>query len=132
MIISFLAIHQDTRVTSYSIRNKYAPGGSEELDLQSPSTDSTLGTTLSQILSNTQTGGEVVTVAFKSLPVDTAQAYTPFGGEDTSAPPVNAKEAVERIVEMIAKSCSDFGAVDEGFVQEEDVVRYEPNGGFVD
>jgi hypothetical protein len=122
MIISFLAARQDTRVTSYSMRNKYVFGDGEEVNAQSPM-DSTLGTTLSKILSNTHSRGEVVTVSFKALPIDT-QVNSTIVGEASTAPPSNAKEAITRLVDTLTKACDDFGVVHQGFVREKEVVRY--------
>lgn len=123
MVIAFLAARQDTRVTSYSMRNKYTSGEVEDVGAQSPM-NNTLGTTLSKILSNTHSRGEIVTVAFKSLPVDTTQVYSAGANEASQPPPSNAREAITQLVNALAKACEDFGVVDEGFLREEDVVRY--------
>jgi len=115
MQITYLATRQDTRVTSYSLRNQYIP---DAVDTQTPSGNSKYGDTLSKILSNTYSGNDVAFVAFKSLSVDP----NPISGEDhldTSTP----KDVVDNIVALLMKLCEEFGVVDERFLAEKDVVR---------
>jgi phosphatidylinositol 4-phosphatase len=104
------------------MRNKYVSGEAEEANPQSP-TDGSLSTTLSKILSNTHSRGEVVTVSFKALPID-MQVNSTVVGEASAAPPSNAKEAIIRLVETLTRACDDFGVVSQGFIREGDVVRY--------
>jgi hypothetical protein len=87
--------------------------------MQSLSGNSKYGDTLSRILSNTYIGNEVVTVAFKSLPVDPQT----LAGDDRSLDASTPKDAVNRIVALLIKLCDEFGVVDEGFLVEKDVVR---------
>ncbi|KAG8835535.1 hypothetical protein FRC17_002764 [Serendipita sp. 399] len=122
LVISFLAARQDTRVTSYSLRNRYNPSSTERTDARSTIGNS-FGETLSQILSDTHSNNEVASVAFKSLPVDSARVYTVIGGAETHKPPTTPREAINEIVDLVKKACSDFGIVDEGFVAEGDIVR---------
>ncbi|KIM25985.1 hypothetical protein M408DRAFT_330774 [Serendipita vermifera MAFF 305830] len=117
MQISFLATRQDTRVTSYSIRNQYVPDGAN-VHLSSVNMNSKNGTTLSRILSNTTTGNEAVSVAFKSLPVDPQTG----AGDDHSSEPLTPQDSINRIIELLVKLCDHFGTVDRGFVSEKDVV----------
>jgi phosphatidylinositol 4-phosphatase len=114
--ITYLATRQDTRVTSYSIRNQYIPDG---VGTQSPSGNGKYGDTLSRILSSTPTGNEAVSVAFKSLPVDPQT----LAGEDYSSGASTPKDAVDRIAALLVTLCGEFGVVDEGFLVEKDIVR---------
>ncbi|CAG8736713.1 1108_t:CDS:2, partial [Acaulospora colombiana] len=117
MVISFLAAGQDTRVTSYSLRNRYNP---QDDKVDSPS-EATPGVTssLSQILSGTHTSSPVVSVAFKALPVDTTHKPQPdMEPQGTASSP---REMVDKMVDVIIKLCDEFGAVDDEFVREEDI-----------
>ncbi|KAG8767727.1 hypothetical protein FRC20_005520 [Serendipita sp. 405] len=121
LVISFLAARQDTRVTSYSLRNQYNPSSTGKGNTRSTAGNS-FGATLSQILSDTQSNSEVVSVAFKSLPVDSARIYTVIGGVEVQELPANPREVVDKIVKLVKKACNDFGIVDDGFVVEGDIV----------
>jgi hypothetical protein len=80
---------------------------------------------LSQVLSNVPIGDDLQSVAFKSLPVDPGRWRVGGGGEGTRGGPgpETCKEAVEAIVVEVGGVCEDGGAVDEGFITEEDIVR---------
>ncbi|KAI0362423.1 hypothetical protein OH77DRAFT_1467127 [Trametes cingulata] len=126
---------QDTRVTSYSIRNS--------LDLSTPPTSPTSATSpkqsltsprkstlpLSRILSNAAApvaGQETVFAAFKALPIDPARARRETGSfiqaTDELANAKNCKEAVDMIVGAIHQACKDIGNDHREFVTEADVV----------
>jgi hypothetical protein len=129
--ISFLVARQDTRVTSYSVRNRYNPEDAESRGVGGTSTARGRGgrtATLSHVLSKAYSAGKVGFVAFKSLPVDSSSHS---GGQSTgaqkgtnNAPLGTPKESVDAIVTALVKACDDFGVVDGSFVKEEDVVRY--------
>lgn len=118
--ISFLVAHQDTRVTSYSVRNRYNPEDAENVNLVTKGEDG--GTaTLSHVLSKAIPAGKEGFVAFKSLPVD--GSMTGQKGTNNSSLGGTPKESVGSIVGTVVKACEDFGIVDESFVKEEDIVR---------
>lgn len=61
------------------------------------------------------------------LPIDPARSwrgsrFAEPADELTGA--ANCREAVDVVTEAIRKACEDVGAVGEGFVKEEDVVRF--------
>ncbi|KAI9057938.1 hypothetical protein FKP32DRAFT_1582863 [Trametes sanguinea] len=126
---------QDTRVTSYSIRNS--------LDLSSPPASPTTATgskqsmtvarrsmlPLSRILTNAAApvaGQDTVFAAFKALPIDPARARRETGSfiqaTDELANAKNCKEAVDMIVDAIHQACKDIGNDHPAFVTEADVV----------
>ncbi|OSD08576.1 hypothetical protein PYCCODRAFT_1429632 [Trametes coccinea BRFM310] len=126
---------QDTRVTSYSIRNS--------LDLSSPPASPTTATgsrqsmtiarrsmlPLSRILTNAAApvaGQDTVFAAFKALPIDPARARRESGSfiqaTDELANAKNCKEAVDMIVDAIHQACKDIGNDHAAFVTEGDVV----------
>ncbi|CDO73557.1 hypothetical protein BN946_scf185014.g27 [Trametes cinnabarina] len=126
---------QDTRVTSYSIRNS--------LDLSSPPASPTTAKgskqsmtaprrsmlPLSRILTNAAApvaGQETVFAAFKALPIDPARTRRESGSfiqaSDELANAKNCKEAVDMIVDAIHQACKDIGNDHPGFVTEGDVV----------
>ena len=83
---------------------------------------------LSQILTNASAGGELMSVALKSLPVDPARStqwQTGGGGAGAGVGAKTCKEAVEGMVVEVKSVCEDAGVVDdnEGFITEEDIVR---------
>ncbi|KAI8989706.1 SacI homology domain-containing protein [Trametes punicea] len=126
---------QDTRVTSYSIRNS--------LDLSTPPASPSSPTAsrysmtaprksilpLSRILTNAAApvaGRETAYAAFKALPIDPARARRESGSfiqtADELANAKNCKEAVDMIVDAIYQACKDIGNDHPGFVTEADVV----------
>ncbi|KAI1794623.1 SacI homology domain-containing protein [Ganoderma leucocontextum] len=126
---------QDTRVTSYSIRNS--------LDLVTPPASPTTATTprlsmtsprksmlpLSRILSEAAAplaGQETIFAAFKALPVDPARSRRESGSfiqpQDELASAKNCREAVDMIVEAIGQTCYDIGNEHREFISEGDVV----------
>ncbi|KAI0664663.1 SacI homology domain-containing protein [Cubamyces menziesii] len=126
---------QDTRVTSYSIRNS--------LDLSTPPASPSSATApkqtmtaprksmlpLSRILTNAAApavGQETIFAAFKALPIDPARARRESGSfiqtADELANAKNCKEAVDMIVDAIHQACKDIGNDQHGFVSEADVV----------
>lgn len=125
---------QTTRVTSYSIRNK-ATGGellpnsplTDRFPTSSPKTDGLLSRALSSGPERSQ-GLRDSFVAFKALPIDPARARRTTGSfeESTDALPFvkSCREAVDVITDAIRQACLDTGAGGEGFVIEEDIVRY--------
>ncbi|KAL1944714.1 hypothetical protein VTO73DRAFT_3144 [Trametes versicolor] len=129
------SLDQDTRVTSYSIRNS--------LDLTTPPTSPSSATfsrlsmtaprkstlPLSRILSNAAApvaGQETAFAAFKALPVDPARARRESGSfiqtADELANAKNCKEAVDMIVDAVRQACKDIGNDHHEFVTEADVV----------
>ena len=130
-MITYRSTHQDTRVTSYSVRNQPVIAQSEP---GTPGTSpvqasSSKAGKLSQILTNVCVGGELVSVAFKSLPVDRGRWQT--GGEGLRKGAETCKEGVEEMVMGLKGVCEDGGVVGNedddsggfGFITEEDIVR---------
>jgi hypothetical protein len=82
---------------------------------------------LSQILTNVSSGGELVSVALKSLPVDPARWQTGGGGAGggSGIGAKTCKEAVEVMMVEVKAVCEDAGVVEDnkGFITEEDIVR---------
>lgn len=128
--------NQDTRLTSYSIRNS--------LDLTTPPASPSVATTprfsltaprkntlpLSRILSDAAApvaGQETIFAAFKALPVDPARSRRESGSfiqpDDELASAKNCKEAVNMIVEAIRQAGKDIGNDHRDFITESDVVR---------
>lgn len=127
MSISFLVARQDTRVTSYSVRNRYNPEDPVSRNAGAASTTRGRGgrtATLSHILSKAYSAGKVGFVAFKSLPVDNGQSISSQKGTNKTSLGT-PKESVEWIVSALINACDDFGVVDASFVKEEDIVRYD-------
>lgn len=122
---------QDTRVTSYSIRNSLdlsTPPASPAVNRFSLTRRSTLQ--LSRILSNAAApavGRETIFAAFKALPVDPARSRRETGSfiqpQDDLANAKNCKEAVDMIVDAIRQACSDVGNDHQDFIKDADVVR---------
>ena len=118
---------------SYSVRNQPVIGNSQPgTPVQSPrqlapSSERELPSlSLSQILSNVSGGDELVSVAFKSLPVDPARWRVGGGGagEGSRKGPETCKEAVEEMVTEVRGVCEGAGVVDdEGFITDKDIVR---------
>ncbi|PVG02589.1 hypothetical protein CPB86DRAFT_861460 [Serendipita vermifera] len=117
VVISFLAARQDTRVTSYSLRNRYTPQDTKV----DPTWQTTPGvvSSLSQILSGTHTSSKVVSVAFKALPVDTTHKTQNMESPGVASTP---REMVDKMVNVLIKLCDEFGVVDDQFVREQDIV----------
>ena len=135
--------HQDTRVTSYSIRNS--------VDLSPPSSPrrptspraatanthtrgnsgeiSRRDSQLSRILSRAATtvlAGEVTFAAFKALPIDPARSRRENGSffepADELTGAGNCQEAVDMMVDAIHRACIDIGNDAAEFVRQGDVV----------
>lgn len=128
-VITYRSTHQDTRVTSYSIRNQPVIGQSQPgTPVQTPvqlSSSKPGNLSLSQILSNVSGGDDLVSVAFKSLPVDPArwQGGGGFAEEGSRKGPETCKEAVEEMLVEVKGVCEGAGVVDEGFIMDKDIVR---------
>ena len=129
---------QDTRVTSYSMRNSVdlttppaspAPAASSRfsLSLAAPRKNTA---PLSQILSDAAAptaGQDIIFAAFKALPVDPARSRRENGSfiqsQDELSSAKNCKEAVDMIVDAIQQACKDMGNERPDFITEADVVR---------
>lgn len=127
---------QDTRVTTYSMRNSLdlttppespAAPSSSRISRTSPRKNSL---PLSRILMDAAApaaGQETVFAAFKVLPVDPARARRETGSfiqaTDELAVAKNCKEAVDMIVQAIRQACANVGNDHRDFVTESDVVR---------
>ncbi len=128
---------QDTRVTSYSMRNSVdlttppaspTPAVSSRFSLSLASRKNTAP--LSQILSDAAApaaGQDTIFAAFKALPVDPARSRRENGSfiqsEDELSSAKNCKEAVDMIVDAIRQACLDIGNDHQDFITEADVVR---------
>ncbi|KAI0082839.1 hypothetical protein K474DRAFT_1584893 [Panus rudis PR-1116 ss-1] len=132
-VVTWRNTRQDTRVTSYSIRNS--------LDLTSPPTSprtpisprptgpSRRNTALSRILSKAAEpviNDDVTFAAFKALPVDPARSRRDNGSfvepADELTGATNCKEAVDLMVEAIRRACADVGNSPDDFVTDSDIV----------
>ncbi len=67
--------------------------------------------------------GDTLTIAFKSLPVETLGPAQSNIEDDVEKAPKTCKDAVQQIVEALERACSDFGIVDALFTKEQDIVR---------
>lgn len=141
-MVAYLPTRQDTRVSSYSIRN------SVDVAAKSPPTSPATSPmamqfsrkatrrptlmgqgahVLSRMLTNVALGtstNDVMSVAFKALPVDASRERR--GSTLAGAPikePLNCMDAVNNIVDAIEAACADVGAVHSEFVVEKDIVR---------
>ncbi|KAH8106812.1 SacI homology domain-containing protein [Cristinia sonorae] len=139
-VVTWRNTNQDTRVTSYSIRNSLetpppSPGGGPPASprtITSPRLSrapSKKGTALSRILSNAATpilNDDVTFAAFKSLPIDPARSRRENGSfvepADELTGATSCKEAVDLMVEAIRRACADVGNTHPEFVKVEDVV----------
>ncbi|GBE82128.1 predicted protein [Sparassis crispa] len=131
-IVTWRNIGQDTRVTSYSLRNSLdiSPPDPSSLTPFRPTPFMLRGNTpLSRILSNAAApviGHETTFAAFKALPVDAARTRRASGSfiepADELASAANCKEAVELIVGTIQRACEDAGGGQGRFVAEADIV----------
>ncbi|KAF8197552.1 SacI homology domain-containing protein [Pholiota molesta] len=139
-VVTWLSSNQESRVTSYSVRNS--------LDLSSPPSTPTSATFLGRTRSRSHTlpplsnvlaeaassgtagAGQRNFAAFKVLPIDPARArrassstsemYSETSDEMHGAG--TCKEAVDLIVERIQNACNDVGGGQGEFVTEEEVV----------
>ncbi|CAL1705121.1 unnamed protein product [Somion occarium] len=133
-IVTWRNTHQDTRVTSYSIRNSLdltSPPASPRAPTspKSPRLPSRRNTALSRILSNAAApaiNDDVTFATFKVLPIDPARNRRDNGSfiepADELTGASNCKEIVDLMVQAIQKACMDVGNGHEDFVIEEDVV----------
>ncbi|KIY65285.1 hypothetical protein CYLTODRAFT_357070 [Cylindrobasidium torrendii FP15055 ss-10] len=141
-VLEWLNKHEETRLTSYSIRNSadgpstpppspgpMVPGHRRAMTVAARSINKV---TLSSILGN---GTKMYPAdlsdksfgAFKMLPIDPTRARRATSdGFGDSAEEVeeaaNCREAVDLVVERIRKACEDVGNTSEGFVKQDDVV----------
>ncbi|OBZ69155.1 Proteasome subunit beta type-5 [Grifola frondosa] len=123
-VVSWRNSHQDTRVTSYSMRNS--------LDLSTPPPSPLIPTSprlsrtgtrkgiapLSRILSNAAApvaGHETAFAAFKALPIDPARVRRETGSfierADELAGAKTCRDAVNLIADTIRQACRDVGSV---------------------
>lgn len=146
-IVAWRNSRQDTRVTSYSIGNSVdtispptspgLPGSSHSeylpLTPPSPSRQSTLkNAKLSRILSSAAAPSltnDVTFAAFKALPIDPARGRRENGSfyepADELTGANNCKQAVDLMVDAIARACEDAGgARGDDFVKDADIVRF--------
>ncbi|KAF8809044.1 hypothetical protein BYT27DRAFT_7163377 [Phlegmacium glaucopus] len=137
-VLTWLTSNQESRVTSYSVRNS--------LDLASPSpptpTSASFGNrrrssrnaTISNVLASSSLGfGTQTFAAFKVLPIDAARTrretsaigdqYVEISDEMQGAS--SCREAADLIVDRIYRACEDIGGGQGRFVTEEDVVSLE-------
>ncbi|KZV92152.1 hypothetical protein EXIGLDRAFT_836634 [Exidia glandulosa HHB12029] len=141
LMVAYLPTRQDTRVSSYSIRNSVdtaakSPTTSPAASPVAPrfSRKATRRPTLmgqgahvlSRMLTNVALGTnntDVMSVAFKALPVDTSKERR--GSTLAGVPlkePSNCLDAVNNIVDAINSACTDVGAVHSEFIVEKDIV----------
>jgi hypothetical protein len=130
-VLTWSTSNQESRVTSYSVRNSLDPGSPSPPIPTSPSFGnrrrSSRGTSLpglSNVLASSQSFA-----AFKVLPIDptrprreTSDQYVELSDEMQRAS--SCREAVDLIVDKIQGACEDMGGGQGRFVTEEDVVRF--------
>ena len=140
-VITWRNTNQDTRVTSYSIRNTVEPSSTPSsprglvfprISLSSRNAgqlrrDSQLSRILSRAATTVLTGDETF-AAFKALPIDPARSRRENGSffepADELTAATNCKEAVDMMVDAIYRACTDIGNGSEEIIQEKDVVSY--------
>jgi hypothetical protein len=129
-VLTWTTSNQESRVTSYSLRNSLDPGSSAPTPT-SPSFGNrrrtSRGTALPG-LSNVLASSTQNFAAFKVPPVDptrtrgeTSDQYVELSDEMQRAS--SCREAVDLIVDKIQDACEDVGGRHGGFVTAEDVVR---------
>jgi len=134
-IITWFNSNQDTRVSSYSVRNSAESSSVPSSPVTATSirppvlpSPSQKGSKLSRILSNAapDVSSDTSFAAFKALSIDPARTRRGSGSFEEQADDLtgatNCKEAVDLIVEAIERACKDVGCAHDGFVVEEDVV----------
>ncbi|KAF9477543.1 hypothetical protein BDN70DRAFT_810519 [Pholiota conissans] len=144
-VVTWLTSHQESRVTSYSVRNSLDLSSSPPASPASPTFPGRSKKTRSRsatlpLLSNILAEASFGTAgapgqqrnfaAFKVLPIDpararrasstTSQMYSETSDEMHGA--ATCKEAVDLIVERIYNACNDVGGGQGDFVTQEDVV----------
>ncbi|TCD64143.1 hypothetical protein EIP91_004492 [Steccherinum ochraceum] len=141
-VVTWRNTNQDTRVTSYSIRNSLeTPPSSPGPNSGTPGSPRTVtaprlsraptrkATALSRILSNAAApvlDNDVTFAAFKALPIDPARSRRENGSfvepADELTGATNCKEAVALMVEAIRRACADIGNDENELVKQKDVV----------
>lgn len=139
-MLTWSTSNQESRVTSYSVRNSLDPGSSPPTPT-SPSFGNrkrtSRGTTmlgLSNVLASSSfssTGvGTLNFAAFKVLPIDATRRETSAVSDqyvelsDEMQRASSCREAVDLIVNKIQEACEDMGGGHGRFVTTEDVVRF--------
>lgn len=142
-IVTWRNTHQDTRVTSYSIRNSVelasppasprspalpglkAGNHAQRSSGQVSRRDSQLSRILSRAATAAFTGDETF-AAFKALPIDPARSRRENGSffepADELTGAGNCREAVDMMVDAIQRACTDAGNGGTEFIKEGDVV----------
>lgn len=147
-IITWINSNQESRVTSYSVRNSVHSASTEPPSpttlprkpslppqIQTWSVPRKNTATLSRLLINPSLAssgtGEKTFAAFKALPIDPARIRR---GSSTGSGPYsetseevagasNCRDVVDRIVDSIHRACQEVGGGRGNFVTNEDVVR---------
>lgn len=142
-VVTWLSSRQESRVTSYSVRNSLDLAASPPPTPSSPvfpgrnwsrsrsNTLPALSNFLSESSFSTAGAGQQNFAAFKVLPIDPARgrrmsSATSALYSDTSDEMHGAescKEAVDLVVERIQNACEDVGGGQGDFVANEDIVR---------
>ena len=139
-IITWRNANQDTRVTSYSIRNtveQSSPSSSPHAPASTQADRAGRGSgqlgrrdsQLSRILSRAATtvsSSDLTFAAFKALPIDPARSRRENGSffepADELTGANNCREAVDMMVDAIHRACVDIGNDSNDFIKEGDVV----------
>jgi len=130
-VLTWLISNQESRVTSYSLRNSLDPGSPFPPTPTSPSLGKRRRTTLSG-LSNVLASSSLSPrtqnfAAFKVLPIDrremggVSDQYVELSDEMQSAS--SCRDAADLIVDQIYRACENMGGGQGTFVTEKDVVR---------
>lgn len=142
-VLTWSTSNQESRATSYSVRNSLDPGSPSPLAPTSPSFGNrrrtSRGTTMpglsnvlgSSSLSSTGVGTQNF-AAFKVLPIDptrTRREASAVGDQyvelsDEMQRASSCREAADLIVDKIRDACEDMGGGKGRFVIEKDVVRF--------
>lgn len=139
-IVTWINSNQESRASSYSVRNKLwlsgnpASSASTSSPLQPQTWGTSRGVNISRLLGNSfapSGTGETTFAAFKALPIEPARFRQ--GTSTTSGPysetseeiagASSCREIVDRIVESIRCACESIGGIGDRFVIEEDVMR---------
>ena len=142
-VLTWSTSNQESRVTSYSVRNSLDPGLSSPPTPTSPSFGNRRRTSrsavpgLSNVLASSSfsSTGTQNFAAFKVLPIDPTRTRREMSGvsdqyvelSDEMQRASSCREAVGLIVDKIQDACEDMGGGHGKFVTEEDVVRCVSN-----
>jgi phosphatidylinositol 4-phosphatase len=127
-VITWSTSNQESRATSYSVRNRLDAG----LPFPPTPTSPSFGNRRrSSGLSNVLATSTQNFAAFKVLPIDPMRTCKEMSDQyvelsDEMQRASSCRDAVDLIVDKICNACEDVGGGQGRFVSEEDVVRFVP------